>query len=60
MQLDTDPITNMPPDCYEWGTLVVFKSTHSRLLMYVENSQTTKVWVTNQWGSNDFMPWRAL
>ena len=60
VNMETNPLKNMPSGCYSWGTLVMFRSTDSFLLMYVENNRYMKVWITNQWGTNEVLAWRAL
>ena len=60
VNMSTNPLENMPSGCYNWGTLVMFRSTDSFLLMYVENNRDMKVWITNQWGTNNVLAWRAL
>ena len=54
------PMTNMPSGCYDWGILVVLRWKSFFLLVYVENSVNMTIWVTNRWGGNDPLPWRAL
>lgn len=56
----TNPLANMPDDCYGWGTLVMLRSTDSYLLVYAENNQNQTIWVTNQWGASSPLQWRAL